>query len=320
MSNMVIGDYTAATTIDGSTHYLLVQPGTSSTAYKKINRNTFLGVTGQPADISTAQNFTNKTLDNTNALTVKDSNLTIQNASSVTKQAVFSSASITAGQTRTFTFPDRSSTLATLGGNQVFTGVLTMTAPVISGGSIDNTTITVDSIAGHTAGTTGSIYGISVASAAIQANSAIKDGIILPKSLLTGTGSSWAWQSWTPTFTTLTVGNGVHASSYIQIGKTVIARLQFTLGSTSSMATGTVTFTLPVTAVALVSNCYLGVIRVNTSTSSPALVYLASTTTGGLKSQLASGTYLAEDNFSATVPGTFGTGSTLSGTFVYEAA
>ncbi len=129
-----------------------------------------------------------------------------------------------------------------------------------------------------------------------------------------------SWPSWTPTWTVLTVGNGVNASSYIKIGKTIIARIQFTLGSTSSMGTGTPTFTLPVPAVALVSSCYLGLVRLNTSTSSPGIVRLASTTTADIKSQLASGTYLAEDQLSATVPGTWTAASTISGTFIYEAS
>lgn len=56
-----------------------------------------------------------------------------------------------------------------------------------------------------------------------------------------------AWQSWTPTWTNLTVGNGtLNVAKYIQIGKTVRFYLKFTLGSTSSVG-GSISFTTPTT-------------------------------------------------------------------------
>lgn len=48
----------------------------------------------------------NKLLDNSNAVTIGDSLLTIENASDITKIAKFSAASISTGTTRTFTLPD----------------------------------------------------------------------------------------------------------------------------------------------------------------------------------------------------------------------
>jgi hypothetical protein len=79
---------------------------------------------------NTTDTLTNKTLDNTNVLTIKDSNLTIQNASSTTKQLKFDAGSITAGQTRTLTAPDASGTL-----------VLTGNAQTLSSKTLDNTTV-----------------------------------------------------------------------------------------------------------------------------------------------------------------------------------
>lgn len=313
MSNKVIGDYTVATTIDGSTHYLLIQPGSASTAYKSINRNVFLGVTGQPVDISTTQTLSNKVVDNTSTVTVKDTLFTLQDDGDTTKQAKFQLSSITTATTRTYTLPNASSTLADIATAQTLTNK-TLTSPVITGGSIDNSTITVDSILGHTDSDTGSIYGINVT------NGKFADGLIIPNNLVTGTGASWAWQSWTPTFTVLDVGNGTHASKYIQIGKTVICRLQFILGSSSTIGTGIPTFTLPVTAVALGPSTYLGIVRLNTSTSSIGTIRLATTTTGDIVSQNSSGTYVTEDALSATVPGTWAVNSSIGGTFIYEAA
>jgi len=65
-----------------------------------------------------------------------------------------------------------------------------------------------------------------------------------------GAGANPAWdatgvaQSWTPTFTNLTVGNGTLDCSYSVMGKTVYAQVHLTLGSTSSIS-GTVSFTIP---------------------------------------------------------------------------
>src|SRR6185369_9654216 len=57
-----------------------------------------------------------------------------------------------------------------------------------------------------------------------------------------------AWGSWTPSWTNLSVGNGTVVAKYVQIGKTVFARLSLVLGSTSTV-TGPVIFSLPVTSV-----------------------------------------------------------------------
>jgi hypothetical protein len=57
-------------------------------------------------------------------------------------------------------------------------------------------------------------------------------------------GTAWvivdlgAWQTWTPSFTNLTVGNGTTTARYAQIGKTVIFSIKFVFGSTSSMGSG----------------------------------------------------------------------------------
>jgi len=73
--------------------------------YTLPNANTTL------VGIDVAQTIQNKTLDNTNAVTVKDSNLTIQNSSDTTKQAKFDTSGITASTTRTYTLPDANTTL-----------------------------------------------------------------------------------------------------------------------------------------------------------------------------------------------------------------
>lgn len=67
--------------------------------------------TSNATERAAAVTLTNHTLDNTNTLTVKDANLTIQDDGDITKQAKFQASGISAGQTRTFTLPDASTTL-----------------------------------------------------------------------------------------------------------------------------------------------------------------------------------------------------------------
>ena len=63
----------------------------------------------------------------------------------------------------------------------------------------------------------------------------IADSAITPEKLISGTGSNWAWQDWTPTYTNFSLGNGTVDARYTQIGKTVHFTISIVLGSTSSM-------------------------------------------------------------------------------------
>ena len=60
-------------------------------------------------------------------------------------------------------------------------------------------------------------------------NAKIADSAVLPENLLTGTGTSWAWQSWTPTLTNLS-GGTLNYAKYTRVGKTVHFRFKYTLG------------------------------------------------------------------------------------------
>lgn len=71
----------------------------------------------------------------------------------------------------------------------------------------------------------------------------ITDGGVTPNELTSGTGSTWAWTSYTPTAVGWT-GTPTTGGRYIQMGKTVI--WEFSVTGTSN-ATGA-TLTLPVTA------------------------------------------------------------------------
>lgn len=328
MSDMVIGDYTAAVTIDGSTHYLLIQPGTASTAYKKINRNVFLGVTGQPADISSIQALTNKTLDNTNTITAKDSLFTLQDNGDTTKQAQFQLSGITTATTRTYTLPNASSTLADIATAQTFTNK-TLTSPAITGGTYDNGTITVDAIGEHTVNNGVTIDGLNIMNGALNTNNSvvasnITDAAVTPAKLLAGTGSGWSWSSWTPTWTNLTVSSSTVTARFIQTGKTVNFRVAVVLGG-GNAPSGAVSFTLPVTTVAYAGTSTIPPLGLVSFNDSSAVVYQGvvgwvNTTTANVLVNTASGTYLTQNNVSATVPFAFGNGDEIVISGSYEAA
>lgn len=159
MSKTFPDDYGVATSADAAADLLLIYDLSSDTL-KGISRDSLLSVTGTPVDTSTVQSLTNKILDVTNTVTLKDTLFTLQDDGDVTKQARFQLSGITTGTIRTYTLPNASSTLMDLATAQTVTGVKTLTAPIISGGSIDNTTITVDSIGEHTAAAGVTIDGV----------------------------------------------------------------------------------------------------------------------------------------------------------------
>lgn len=173
MSNVILGGTATGATvlptansIDGTNDYLAIYTN-SAAATQRINRSTLLGVSGSPADISTAQSLTNKTLDNTNTITLKDSLFTLEDNSDTTKKLQFQLSGITTGTTRTLTVPDASDTVVGLAATQTLTNK-TLTSPTINSPTITNATITADALAGYTVSNTGTIYGISVTTGAIS--------------------------------------------------------------------------------------------------------------------------------------------------------
>lgn len=325
MATKVIGDYTAANTIDGSTNFLLIQPGSSSTAYNKINRNVFLGITGQPMDISTSQNVTNKTLNNTNVVTLKDTLFTLQDDSDATKQAQFQLSGITTATTRTYTLPNASSTLADISTAQTFTNK-TLTNPVINGGSITGTSITADAIVGQTSATSGTVYGLPISSSKVGTNgvitASITDAAVTPAKLTAGTGSSWTFQSWTPTWTNLTVSSSTVTAKFVQIGKNVFYHITIVLAG-GNIPSGAVTFTLPVTSITYAGTStlpHIGDASYFITNAFSGYVVWVSTTSARLVVTKVDSTYATDANLSSTVPNSFGNGSEIHCQGWYEAA
>ncbi len=130
------------------------------------------------------------------------------------------------------------------------------------------------------------------------------------------------WQTWTPTYTNITVGNGTVTARYTQIGNLVTVYFEFALGSTSTIGTSP-QVSAPVTPhsnyadnehnvgssylLDAGTNRYMGVLRMFSST------FLLEV----LKSDV---TYLQPKSVTATVPFTWTTGDKVHFTATYEAA
>lgn len=333
MATKQINAYTAATTIDASADYLLIDPASSGT-YNKINRNTLMGITGAPIGTTDTQSLSNKTIGNTNTLTIKDANFTLQDDIDTTKQMAFQLSGITTGTTRTITVPDASLTMVGTATTQTLTNK-TLTSPTITGGTYDNGTITVDSISGHTVATTVTVGNVQMANGVINTSGAvtatsIAAGAVQPQALVSGTGSGWTWSSFTPTLTNFTVGNGSMTGYYSQTGKIVCGHVDIKFGTTSTW-TGNLLINYPVAASShydTVSYLSLQFPIGNTIAydSSAVTQYYGTTvvyntTAMGILVWNATGTNLSTQNaFSASQPFTWATNDILSIEFCYEAA
>lgn len=135
--------------------------------------------------------------------------------------------------------------------------------------------------------------------------------------------SSEAWSSWSPTLTNITEGNGSTEAYWQKIANTVLFRILFTFGSTSSISAST-TFSLPTTAITTGMNApnnvigsayisaagtpYVGHCRLNSSTTVRPLV------------NGAGGTYTVATGLTSSVPGTFTTADYIYLQGMFEAA
>jgi hypothetical protein len=323
MATQTIHGYSAATGIDPVGDYFLIDPASTGN-YNKINRNIALGITGAPLGTTDSQAVSNKTIGNTNGITVKDGSFTLQNSSDTTKIGVFSLAGNTTGTTRTYTLPNASVTLASLTGTETLSGK-TITSPTITGGTIDNSTITVDSISGHTTSTIVTVGGVQMNNGVVATTGAVNTnsiaaGAVVPNSLVGSSGTGWTWQSWTPTWTNLTIGNGTLVAKYCQIGKVVFFQLSLIFGNTTAIGSNAVQFSLPAeTSTSYLvqspiaqftyfsgSSVYVGLAKWQSSS----LLYL--TVNNG------SATYDTVSDIGTTIPFTWGTTNQLFGSGFYQ--
>lgn len=126
------------------------------------------------------------------------------------------------------------------------------------------------------------------------------------------------WQSYTPTLTGWTLGNGTLTGYYMQAGKLVWGKVFLTLGSTSSPS-GNLVISLPVTKVAddgVFTSLQGTAVLFDTSASARAVystVHNSITTARFVSSASAT-------PVDATTPWTWANGDKLNATFMYEAA
>lgn len=281
--------------VDRTTDLLYVVDASGPTS-NKVTINGALGISGgNPVSTTDTQTLTNKTLT---APTISSPVL----SGTVT-------GTYTIGGTPTFP-----SSVVTLTGSQTLTNK-TFTSPTINTPTITNPTITVDTISEFTSANGVNIDGLLIKDGLLPA------GNIQPLNLVSGTGSSWAWQTWTPTLVNLSGGTLVY-SKYTQIGKTVHCRFLYTLAGAG--VAGAVTATLPVTASSqyTTANLFNGSVMLRDTGT---LVYSgatawASATTVEFQVQNASATYLSLGSLSSTVPHTWANTDQIQASFSYEAA
>lgn len=156
-------------------------------------------------------------------------------------------------------------------------------------------------------------------------NALIADGAIFPEQLLAGTGTSWAWQDFTPSLANWTIGSGGSAGTtakYCQIGKTVFVFLKSILGTSGQSVSGEPTFNLPVTASSNYANLdRLGGAWMNAAgTGYSGYVRATSTTTAKIVVMTANTTYVGDGAITSSVPGTWAAGNQFATTFIYQAA
>jgi hypothetical protein len=131
------------------------------------------------------------------------------------------------------------------------------------------------------------------------------------------------WQSYTPTFTSFTLGNGTLIAKFIQIGKFVCVKFEVTLGSTSSMGTAPQA-SLPVTAsssiTSQVSSLGFSVFGDTGTAAYYGAVTYSSTTTVYLWYFDVASSKVLRGTINSTAPFTWGNTDTFAAQFVYEAA
>lgn len=127
--------------------------------------------------------------------------------------------------------------------------------------------------------------------------------------------------TWTPTFTNLTIGNGTATGKYIRIGKLVFLEVAVVWGSTTSASGSWYVNNIPFTAVAgfrAYGSCnildsgtanFYGGCSISESTTNLFPLYLN-----------AAGTYLSQANVNATAPMTWTTSDELKMSITYAAA
>lgn len=157
---------------------------------------------------------------------------------------------------------------------------------------------------------------------------AITDASVTPVKLQSGTGTDWAWDTFTPTLS----GQFADAKwnknfKYKQTGKTVNARFSFIANANTPMSgSGVASFTLPVSSISYPGTSSLSPVgRWYGLDKSADIVFMGdvlwtSTTTVALFLLNAANTYLSVNIITSSVPITWAIDDEISGFITYEAA
>lgn len=128
-----------------------------------------------------------------------------------------------------------------------------------------------------------------------------------------------AWTSYTPAWTgsgTPTVNNGTLTGSYRQVGKSVEYRITLVIGSTTTVGSGTWSFSVPATMTAATEDAIGSGLAFDTSANArTVLLARASTSTTITLLSVAAGA-----NVTNAAPYTWATGDRVSVTGFYQAA
>lgn len=130
-------NYNATSLITPGASNLVVAAGDAAIVSSDASGNwrfLFTQLGGTAVTTAGVQTLQNKTLDNSNTVTLKDTLFTLQDDGDTTKQLRFQLSGITTATTRTLTVPDASDTIVTLAATQTLTNK-TLTSPSIAGGT-----------------------------------------------------------------------------------------------------------------------------------------------------------------------------------------
>jgi len=138
------------------------------------------------------------------------------------------------------------------------------------------------------------------------------------------TGTEWVpfdvagWNTYTPTFTNVTVGNGTLVARYIQLGKAVHLHVRLTLGTTSAVS-GTPIISLPVATAS--GRLHTGTGNATNGTTNFLVeTRYGSTTTTQAYVFNAANTFLERTNINGVSPFTWASTHILDFNLTYEAA
>lgn len=153
---------------------------------------------------------------------------------------------------------------------------------------------------------------------ATQYTAGLTAGQVLTAATMNQIGA--ASESYTPTWTNVTIGNATVDVSYFRIQKMVTVRGKITWGSTTSIS-GAIIMSLPITGKAA-TYPIIGVAHFDDAGTAAffGAVMQRNTTTVEFWAYNAAGTYVRESVTSATIPMTWTTNDILDFVFIYEAA